>query len=98
MIALAKNILYLEADGAYTKLFLNDGQVILSSKNLKTYEALLLSAGFFRTHHSFLANLTHITRYDKIESVLVLKNDIHIAVSFRKKEALLDRIKQISFL
>lgn len=92
-----KDIYYLEADGAYTKFILKN-QTIISSKNLKNYETFLWNAGFFRTHHSFLVNLAHMDRFDKVEGVLVLDNKQQIAVSYRKKEALLDRIKQLYVL
>ena len=54
------DILYCEAEGTYTKFFIQGGESILVSKNLKEYEAILEPIGFIRTHHSFLANPSKI--------------------------------------
>lgn len=94
---LVKDIYYLEADGAYTKFILGD-QVILASKNLKTFEDILLNAGFFRTHHSFLVNISQMAKFDKSEGMLILNNGKGIAVSYRKKDALLDMIRKTSII
>ena len=90
------DILYMEADGAYTKIYLKN-QVMVSSKNLKNYQDLLVNSNFFRTHHSYLVNLNHMRRFDKADSVLVLSNQQQVSVSFRKKEALLERIKEVAY-
>lgn len=90
------DILYMEADGAYTKIKLID-KTIVSSKNLKNYQTLLANTSFFRSHHSYLVNLTHMLRFDKADGVLVLSNNQQVSVSFRKKEALLDQMKQIAY-
>lgn len=48
------NILYLEAEGAYTHVVLKDNSKILISKKLKEFETLLSdNKNFFRTHRSF---------------------------------------------
>lgn len=87
-----QSILYLEADGPYTKIKrLND--FLFTSKNLKHFESMLVYAGFFRTHHSYLANLSQMKKFDKVDSVLELNNGERIPVSVRKKEGLLNAIK-----
>jgi len=86
------SILYLQADGPYTKIKrFND--FIFTSKNLKHFENLLSYAGFYRIHHGFLANLDHMKRFDKVDSVLEMQNGERIPVSVRKKEGLLTAIK-----
>ena len=86
------SIVYLQADGPYTKIKrFND--FIFTSKNLKHFENLLTYAGFFRIHHGYLANLDHMRRFDKVDSVLEMQNGERIPVSVRKKEGLLTAIK-----
>ncbi len=94
-----ENILYLQADGAYTRLFTNmqEGS-IFASKNLKHFETLLQDAGFYRVHHSYLANLLHMKRFDKLESILEFTNDKQIPVSSRRKDGLMQLIKNKLFL
>ena len=81
-------ILFCEADGGYTLFHLQNGQKIIASKGLKTYSQQLENHGFYRIHHSFLVNQSHISKYNRVDSVLVLENGVTIPVSVRKKENL----------
>lgn len=86
-----------KADGCYTAFTLQDGQVILSSKNLKTYENMLHNYAFFRSHHSYLVNLHQIKRFEKTEGgQLILQNDMAIPVSTRKKDRLFDILSELN--
>lgn len=81
------DILYCEAEGTYTRFFLQSTDPILVSKNLKEYEEILEPLGFLRTHHSFLANPDKIKSYDKTEGgALILEGGHSIPVSQRKKD------------
>lgn len=83
-------ILYLEAEGIYTRFYLTGQQQILVSKNLKEYESMLESLGFVRTHHSFLVNPEKIKLFDKSEGgMLLLDEGNAIPVSQRKREVVL---------
>lgn len=57
-----KNLLYIEAYGNYTKLFLESGELIAHEK-ISELELLLESDKFLRIHRSFIVAL------DKIESI-----------------------------
>lgn len=97
-ILAVKDILYCEASGGYTFLMLDDGRKILASKNLKNFEDLLLPCGFFRAHHSFLVNQQYISRFDRNDSILELKNGATVPVSSRKKDALTEVLNGQIFL
>ena len=87
------DIVYLEADGSYTKVFKKNGEVFMVTKNLKEYEGLLSKKNFFRIHNSYLINLDEIERYVKGEGgYVVMKNGKNLDVSKRKKQAFLSRI------
>jgi two-component system LytT family response regulator len=91
-----KEIIHLEADGAYTTFFFNDGRKILVSKVIKEYDELLAECGFLRVHQSHVVNLGYIDRFEKNDGgYLVMKNDAIVPVSFRKKESLLTMLEQI---
>ncbi|CAA9274295.1 MAG: hypothetical protein AVDCRST_MAG95-2933 [uncultured Adhaeribacter sp.] len=86
-------IIYCEADGAYTTIFTQDGSKRLVSKNIKEYEAMLESNHFFRVHNSYLINLNRITKYVKGEGgYVVMSNQTSIDVSKRRKDAFLAAI------
>ena len=93
-----KDILFCEASGGYTFLNLSDGRKVLASKNLKHFEELLLASGFYRVHHSFLVNQQYITRYDRADCLLELKNGATVPVSSRKKDALTEALSKQIFL
>lgn len=88
------DILYCEAEGTYTRFFLQDTEPILVSKNLKEYEEILEPLGFLRTHHSFLANPDKIKYYDKTDGgALILENGRSIPVSQRKKDFVMQALQ-----
>jgi two-component system, LytTR family, response regulator len=81
------DILYCEAEGSYTKFYFNTEKPIVISKNLSTYEDLLASYGFIRTHHSYLVNTKRIKMYDKTDGgTLVLTSGHIVPISHRKKD------------
>lgn len=91
------NILYLEASGPYVYFHLIDENKILASHNLGYYENTLDSETFFRSHKSFIVNLSKVVRVNtqnppSVE--LVSKKKVDLA--FRRKEALVKKIKDIN--
>ena len=89
-----KDILYLEADSAYTNFHFLDRPIICASKTIHEYETLLEDSNFLRIHKSYLVNLDYITEYLRGEGgSVVLTNGREIEVSRRKKEVLLQRMK-----
>ena len=90
------DIIRLESDGNYSKFFLNNGQKILVSNILKEYEELLHEYGFFRTHQSHLINLEYLVQFKKDEGgIAILKDGSTVPVSLRKKEMLMQTIKNL---
>ncbi|WP_347372698.1 LytTR family DNA-binding domain-containing protein [Aequorivita sp. Q41] len=76
----------LDADGAYTKVWLKDGTNILVSKNLKFFENLLGNREqFFRIHRSSIVNLNSIKKYSKAESYILMDNNTAVKIARDKK-------------
>jgi two-component system LytT family response regulator len=91
----SKDIIYCEANSNYTSIHLLDKPAILASKPLLEYENLLVDSGFIRVHKSFLVNLDQIKEYVKGEGgSLILSNGAEVEVSRRRKEELLQRMKE----
>lgn len=88
------DLVYCESDNNYTKFHLNDGDVVLVSKTLKSYENQLPETHFFRIHQSFLVNLSFISSFDKRENQLLLINGERLPVAQRRKP---DLIKRLNF-
>jgi two-component system, LytTR family, response regulator len=81
MIAYA-NIVALEASGAYTRIHTDD-DILISSKNIGYYEALLDDSLFLRTHKSFIVNRQKIAKVNKNERLISMVNGRALPVSVR---------------
>lgn len=81
------DIVFLEADGAYTTFYLKDGQKIVVSKKLKFYEDILSSRSyFFRTHRTYLVNVNYIKQYSRSENAILLDGNFSIVISRDRKQ------------
>lgn len=86
-------LIYLEADSNYTRLYFTYDRKILASKTMKDFEEQLSDASFIRVHHTFIVNVQHITKYIKGDGgQVLLSNGKVIDVSRRKKADLLNMI------
>ncbi len=90
------DIIYCQADGNYTRLYLKSQTGRLISKNLKDFENLLAESGFCRVHHSSLINIKHVQKYVKGEGGYVILTDgYHVDISRRKKEGFLKMLSRL---
>lgn len=78
-----KQITHVEGERNYSYIYLANGSRELSSKNLAYFEDILVDKGFFRSHRSYLVNKYHIEKLK--EDCFVLKNELEIPISRRKK-------------
>ncbi|WP_461073977.1 LytR/AlgR family response regulator transcription factor [Spirosoma horti] len=89
----AANILYVEGDCNYSRFFLKDGRLVMSSKHLKHYEALLPS--LIRTHKSYLINPAYIKglyQKGKHPGEITLLNGVVVPSSRRRNQAVKERL------
>jgi len=87
-----KDIIRLEADGAYT-LFITKNQNIIASKNIKYYQDLLDENMFMRCHQSHLVNYKQVKSVYKNDKLLLSNGDI-IPISIRKKTEIIKRLQE----
>lgn len=86
-------LIRVEADGSYCHFILKDGNKLHSSKRLKTYEALLETQNFFRSHKSHMVNLRFIKSYTFSDGGLIyLSNGESIPFSASKKSNFIDSL------
>ncbi|MCX6334022.1 MAG: LytTR family DNA-binding domain-containing protein [Bacteroidia bacterium] len=67
-------IIMCKADGYCTNLYLEGDRKIISSKNLKQYEDLLVEHNIIRVHHSYLVNLSHIQSFTRQGEIILSEN------------------------
>lgn len=91
------DILFFQADGSYTKVFLKDNKTLTISKGLKNFEALFLdNPDFFRCHKSYIVNINYISNYVKSNGGYLIIDKTHeIGISFEKVEILLTKLGKI---
>ena len=86
-------IIYAQAEGSYTHVFLNDKRKLVISKTLSDIEELMPPDLFHRIHHSTLVNISHVTHLFKSDGgYIVLNSGEKLAVSKSKKDSLLERL------
>jgi two-component system, LytTR family, response regulator len=89
-------ILYCEANGAYTNVHLQNGKKIMSSKSLGEFESQLIPHRFFRIHHSTLINLNRVKEFQRFDGgYVVMEDNAKLEVSQRKRKDFLDTINHI---
>jgi two-component system LytT family response regulator len=85
-----QDIVYCEGDDKYTKIYMTDKKMIVSSRTLGVFEDLLSAYNFFRIHKSYLINLNHLKKYLRGEGgQVIMANGSTLDVARRKKEDLL---------
>jgi two-component system LytT family response regulator len=92
----AGRILYLNAEGSYTTLYLDNGKVLHASKNLKHYQSLLSNLPFLlRVHKSYIVNTCFITRIIKSDGgSIVMTNGTTIPLSPEIKDLVYNLYKE----
>jgi two-component system, LytTR family, response regulator len=85
-------ILYINSVRNYSEFYLTNNAHLLTSKPLIHYDSLLSEQGFFRIHHSYLINLSHLKAFVRSEggAVKMLNGDL-LPVSRQKKNELIER-------
>ena len=88
---MVSDILYIEADRNYSRIFTGNKEFLLSA-TLKTIEEKLSGNLFVRIHRSYLVNLAHI---DEVAESYVLIMQKSIPMSAGLKDHLLERIQTL---
>lgn len=90
LFVLINDIVYCQADGSYTKLFMADKSEIFLSKPLGDVDELLNEYNFFRIHNSTLINLKQVKKYIRGDGGEVIMSNGH--------NLLVARIRKTDFL
>mgnify|MGYP002625110222 CR=1 FL=1 len=89
-----EDIVYLKAEGSYTKIYVNVGnetKEYLSSKKLGEFEKMLDNKIFIRTHKSFIVNAEYVSEVKK--DILLNKLNANIPVGRKYKKDFDDKLK-----
>lgn len=90
-------IIYLEASGNYTLLYLRDEKPILVSKTIKAFESVLIEPLFTRIHRGNIVNIKEVKAYLKSNGGEVeMTNGEVLSISKSNIDKLRDRMQRIS--
>ena len=91
------DIMYLQANNAYTYVHMMDGQTHLVSKSIAVFEDVLVNfPTFFRAHKSHIINLKFIKQYHKGEvNEIIMQDGAIIILSRNRKQDFLNLFKKI---
>lgn len=92
LFLLPEEILYVESDGNYSTINLENNQKLVITKKLKEVDKLLPSNSFFRIHNSFIVNLNKIKEFIKNEGYVVLQTNHKIPVARQRKSDFLEKL------
>ncbi len=91
-----KDIVMLKAEGSYCEIYLDNGEKLLTSKNLKYFEERLMEINyFFRSHKSFIVNLKKVEAYSKSDNEVVLNKNCFGMISVDKSELFLSKMEAL---
>ncbi len=92
LFLLPEEIIYVESDGNYSTLNLENNQRLVITKKLKEVDKLLPSNSFFRIHNSYIVNLNKIKEYIKNDGYVVLQTNQKIPVARQRKSDFLEKL------
>ena len=76
------DIMYLEGEGNYTKIFFADGSQYVDTRSIGIYEEILDPKKFFRIHKSHIVNLMFVSEFLNVDgSFAVMKNGTKLVIS-----------------
>jgi two-component system LytT family response regulator len=68
-------IIYLEADGRYSKIVMTNDRELIVSHNIGNFENLVTDKNFIRTHRSAIINPQYFKRLNRLNKICVLGSD-----------------------
>ena len=95
------DIVRLEADGAYTRIYISGNKKYIVSYNIKLFEEHLDMNLFLRVHRSHIINLAKIKKVVKGRKLFVkMSDDYHVEISRRASANFLDilRVKELDLI
>ena len=86
------DILFVESDGNYSTIILENDPKIVITKKLKEMSEVLPENQFFRIHNSYIINLKKIKEFIKSEGYVVMESNDRIPVARQRKSDFLEKL------
>jgi two-component system, LytTR family, response regulator len=90
------DILYCEASGSYTNVYLRNGKRMIACRLLADFELQLSVHNFFRIHNSLLINMDRVKEYQRHDGgYVIMENGKQLEVSQRRRKDFLEVIQDM---
>lgn len=89
------DIVRAESDRNYSRFYFSKEPPVTVARSLKNFIDVLEDYGFIRVHQSHLINTHHIKKYMKNDCVIVMEDNSHVPVSYRKRESLFKQFEEL---
>jgi two-component system LytT family response regulator len=87
-------IIRIAGEGNYSTLYLQNGEQVVASKQLKSFEELLPSDQFIKVHQSHIVNLRRVKQLlFQDGSYLLLEDDSQVPLARRRKDQVMAALK-----
>lgn len=96
LLVRVSDVLYLEADGRYSTVYLANGIKQTVTRNIGEFEEELVPQHFFRIHKSLLVNLEKVMRLHQDHENVELEGGIILPVSKRRQSSVASLLKNKS--
>lgn len=92
------DIVYLKANGAYSSIYLKDGNNIVASKPISHYADLLKEESFVKPHRSYLINVNNIVEIEKTDGdgIVVFQENVKLFATRDLKNSLIQMLEKRS--
>ncbi len=92
-----EQIVRAESENNYTTFYLTNGQVIVVSKPISSYESSLSDISFVRVHSKHLINLAHVKQYVRGRGgTVIMTDDTEIDISEGKKKDFIEKLTRLA--
>lgn len=89
------DILYVEGLKDYVRIYLENGEKIMSLMNMKTLEDFLPRPEFMRSHRSYIVHMSKVNQIDRMRFVF---GDIYVPISDSYKDSISDVIDRYTLV
>jgi two-component system LytT family response regulator len=87
-------LIRIEADGVYTKAYVQNGDLLTITKPIKKLEEELSKRYFFRPHRSHLINVKQVIRFDSSQNSIIMSDNSKVPLARRRNKAFNDLLKE----
>lgn len=90
-----QDIVRIEGEANYSRIFLENGLKIVHAKGLKSFEEVLPTDRFFRIHQSHIINIRYVNKVISSDLSVMLKDKTILTIARRKKAVFLEWLSLI---